>query len=375
MTTRDHISDIPAYVVPEYGGACLNSIIPALLGPKGTAVLPAWFPVQAQDARAVVMLVLDGLGYVQWKDHRDFLPTLSSCAVVPLTTVAPSTTATALTSLTTGLTPGEHGLIGYRMDMGTTVMNTLRWGDESGDLRRQFPPQQIQACPPFLGASVPVISRAELEGSGFTQAHLAGVRSRGWRAASSIAVAVSECVSAGDTFVYAYYDGVDKIAHERGFGPYYEAELRSADAIVAEVLSVLPADTVLLVTADHGQVMVGDNTLFVDASILDHVHHQSGEGRFRWLHAKRGREEALLDVAQLHSDIAWVVSRDQVLDEQWFGPRVSNDAMRRMGNVALVPYAPVSFDDAADTGAFPLMCRHGSLTEAEMRIPLFAHRS
>jgi predicted AlkP superfamily pyrophosphatase or phosphodiesterase len=374
MSAHDHSFLIPEYVIPDYQGACLSSLIPALLGPQGTRELPSWFPVEARDARAVVMLVLDGLGYLQWKDHQQHLPTLSSCAVVPLTTVAPSTTATALTSLTTGLPPGEHGLIGYRIDMGTTVMNTLRWGDESGDLRWQFPPQQVQSCPPFLGTSVPVISRAELEGSGFTQAHLAGVRQKGWRAASSIAVTVAECISAGDSFVYAYYDGIDKIAHERGFGSYYESELRSADALVADVLSVLPPDTVLLVTADHGQVMVGENTLFVDQAVREHIHHQSGEGRFRWLHAKRGREEALLKAARVHDDIAWVVSRDQVIDEKWFGARVSKEVMRRMGDVALVPHAPVSFEDSADTGAFPLVCRHGSLTEAEMRIPLFARR-
>lgn len=374
MITSDHQATIPDYVVPDYTGACLSGLIPALLGPKGTDALPRWFPQRAHHARAVVLLVLDGLGYLQWLEHREYTPSLASCEVVPLTTIAPSTTATALTSLATGLSPGEHGIIGYRMDMGTTVMNTLRWGDENGDLRLRFPPAQVQACPPFLGASVPVISRAELEGSGFTQAHLAGVRPMGWRAASSIAVTVKQCLDNGDSFVYAYYDGVDKIAHERGFGPYYEAELRAADAIVAEIMSVLPSDVVLLVTADHGQVMVGDNTLPIAMSVSEHVHHQSGEGRFRWLHAKRGREEVLCNAARIHENVAWVVTRDQVVDEKWFGSRVSNEALRRMGDVALVPFAPVSFDDPADSGAFALVCRHGSLTEAEMRIPLFATR-
>ena len=30
----------------------------------------------------------------------------------PITSVVPSTTATALTSITTGLSPGEHGVVG-----------------------------------------------------------------------------------------------------------------------------------------------------------------------------------------------------------------------------------------------------------------------
>lgn len=362
------------YVVPNYQHGCLSALIPSLLGPGGTKNLPDWFPQAARDAEVVVLLVLDGLGYWQWKEKSSLMPALSAGQVVPLTTVAPSTTATALTSLTTGLTPGEHGIIGYRMHMGDTVMNTLRWADELGDARRRFPPEQVQSCPAFLGTRVPVISRAELEGSGFTQAHLADVKSLGWRAQSSIAITVQQCIADGETFIYAYYDGVDKIAHERGFGPYYDSELQYADKIVSDILATLPSNAVLLVTADHGQVMVGDNTMFVNSDVLEHVHHQSGEGRFRWLHAKRGRESAVYDAAKVHEDVAWVVTRDQVIDEKWFGGYVSAAALRRMGDVALVPFAPMSFEDPADSGPFTLMCRHGSLTEEEMRIPLFALR-
>ena len=303
------------------------------------------------------------------------MPTLSGFDGSHITTVAPSTTATALTSLVTGLAPGEHGLIGYRIDMGDTVMNVLRWGDEHGDLRRRYPPEIVQPCPPFLGSRVPVMSKGELEGSGFTNAHLSGVKPMGWRASSSIPILVRDALAAGEDFVYAYYDGVDKIAHERGFGDYYDAELRAADSLVANILSELPSDTVLVVTADHGQVHVGDNTIIPPRDILDLVDHQSGEGRFRWMHAKRGRGSALIDACERYSDVAWVVTKDQVLDEQWFGPRVSDEVKRRMGDLALVAHAPVSFEEPLDGGAFDLICRHGSLTADEMLVPLLATKA
>jgi predicted AlkP superfamily pyrophosphatase or phosphodiesterase len=336
---------------------------------------PEWMPDGVEGAERVVLLLLDGLGWNQLQDHRQQMPVLSTFTGSHITTVAPSTTATALTSLVTGLTPGEHGLIGYRIDMGDTVMNVLRWGDEHGDLRRRYPPQQVQPCPPFLGLSVPVLSKAELQGSGFTQAHLDGVKPMGWSAPSSIAVTIREALDNGESFVYAYYDGIDKIAHERGFGDYYSAELRFADSLVAEIISVLPSDTVLIVTADHGQVHVGDNTIVPEPSVTEHVDHQSGEGRFRWLHARRGREGALLDAARQYDDVAWVVTKAQVLDEQWFGPRVSTSVARRMGDVALVAHDAVSFEEPLDGGAFDLVCRHGSLTSDEMLVPLLAYRA
>ena len=364
-----------APVLPRYGSGSLSDIVPFLCSPVRGGAVPAWMPALVHGAERVVLLLIDGLGWNQLSARTHVAPTLASMSGGPITSVAPSTTATALTSLTTGLTPGEHGLIGYRMDMGGVVMNTLRWGDGHVDLRRQFPPRQVQPCPPFLGSSVPVISMADKEGSGFTEAHLAGVKAMGWRAASSIPVIIERALAAGERFVYAYYDGVDKIAHERGFGEFYDSELSCADGLVSMIVDRLPPDTVLLVTADHGQVHVGDNTVSLPGEVTNLLRVQSGEGRFRWLHARRGREKDIRDACEQFADVAWVVTREQVVDEKWFGPRVSTDALRRMGDVALVPFEPVSFEDPADGGLFDLVCRHGSLTADEMLVPLLAHRT
>ena len=361
-------------VLPRYSKGSLADIVPVLCGPPSASV-PDWMPSAVAGADRVVLLVLDGLGWNQFEAHRAHMPVLSGFAGGHITSVAPSTTATALTSIVTGTTPGEHGLIGYRVDMGDEVMNVLRWGNENGDLRRRFVPEQVQPCPAFMGLSVPVVTKAEFEGTGFTAAHLSGSRRMGWRAPSSIPVIVRSAIEAGHPFVYAYYDGIDKIAHERGFGAYYESELRAADRLVGDVLAALPADTVLLVTADHGQVHVGDGTIIPVPDVLSHVQKQSGEGRFRWLHARRGRESALLDACGMYRDVAWVVTREKVLDEEWFGPRVPDSVVRRMGDVALVAHAPVSFDDPLDSGSFDLVCRHGSLTADEMLVPLLAARA
>lgn len=330
-------------------------------------------PSCVQGARQVVLLVIDGLGWHQLQNNLVHCETLSSMQGSSITTVAPTTTVSALTSITTGLAPAEHGLVGYRIDMGGRVMQMLKWGDEKGDLRNMYSPDLIQPCPPFMGASVPVLSKAELEGSAFTQAHLRGVRPKGWRAASSIAVEVGELLRAGEKFIYAYYDGVDKIAHERGFGAFYEAELRSADALVANIKQVLVSGSVLLVTADHGQVMVGKNTLPPHADVLAMTAYQSGEGRFRWLHARNGTEVELLSRAtQHHGDRAWVASKEQIIDEQWLGPRLGPATRKRLGDVAIVPRDAISFDDPADTGAYMLQCRHGALTDDELDVPLLA---
>lgn len=362
----------PSLVLPAYGDACLTSVIPTLLGAasRTTAEEMTWIPGTLDLKLPTVLLVLDGLGWNQLEARRQLAPTMASMSSTRITSTAPSTTATALTSITTGLTPGEHGIVGYRMHMGDSVMNTLRWGNETGDCRRKFPPHIVQSCPPFMGMRVPVVSRAEFESTGFTEAHLRGVQHEGWRAASSIPLIIGDLLRRGETFVYAYYDGVDKIAHERGFGDFYDAELRVTDELVAQVISAMPNGTQLVVTADHGQVHVGGDTIILDPSLAAMFVVQSGEGRFRWLHAARGARASLEEQCRdLYGDVAWVVSRQQVLDEKWFGSRVTTDTERRLGDVALVARGPVSFEDPADSGPFELVCRHGSLTPDEMYVP------
>lgn len=332
-------------------------------------------PAPVLRASQVVLLVLDGLGWLQMQANAALCPTLMRMAGHHITTIAPSTTATALTSITTGLTPGEHGVVGYRMDVQGEVLNVLRWGTASGDARKRIRPAYIQPIPAFLGASVPAVTRADFAGSGFTAAHLAGVRHHGWRMPSTLVTQVAAVIDAGEPFVYAYYDGVDKVAHEFGFGPAYAAELVAADRLVADVLHVLPPDAVLVVTADHGQVIVGDRTESLGPSLQRLVRSQSGEGRFRWLHSRAGAAGDLLASAvDLHHHHAWVKSVQEVVDLGWLGPHVSSAARSRLGDVALVPFVDISFDDPADNGPFALVSRHGSLTPEEMLVPLLAAR-
>jgi hypothetical protein len=364
----------PSPVIPDYLGPNVRGIVPALLGPGDWRTeLPTWMPEEVRHARQAVLFVLDGLGWDQLQDHRHLLPTVAAMTGGPITSVAPTTTATALSSIATGLTPGEHGLIGYRMVLGGEILNVLRWCVGDTDVRRQHPPADVQPFPAFLGLAVPVVSPSELQTSGFSVAHLRGSKPVGWRAASSIAVEVGHQLAAGERFVYAYYGGIDKIAHERGFGEFYEAELRSADRIVGDVIDQLPAGAVLLVIADHGQVHVGPNIVHLSKDLLAHVALQTGEGRFRWLHARRGGIADLLAAASAEcSALAWVVTREQMLDEHWFGPTIAAPIASRLGDVAIVAHQPVSYWDPADSGPFELVCRHGSLTSAEVNVPLLA---
>ncbi|MDE0235651.1 MAG: alkaline phosphatase family protein [bacterium] len=369
-------------VLPDYRESCLSNVVPALLGPPDAA---QWLPDPIREAKAVVLLLIDGMGWEQLQDRAELTPVMSAMEGGPITTVAPTTTTTALTSLVTGATPGEHGLIGYQIYIQGQVLNALRWtaGAKPSDARKSLVPEQVQTRPAFFGRRVPAVGRSEFRGTGFTRAHLDGVDHRGYKLTSSIAVEVQKLVEGGEPLVYAYYDGPDRIAHEYGFGPYLDAEFAEVDRLVAQILAVLPPEAALLVVSDHGQVMVGDNKVELARDVLALTAVTSGEARFRWLHARPGRAGELLDAAsERYGRHGLVVNRQQVLDEGWLGPHVSTEARSRMGDVALVPCDPVAFVEPkpvpqSQTGGggrptFELLGRHGSLTSAEMLVPCLA---
>lgn len=371
----------PQPLLPDWDGPSLHRIVPTLLGElarPGARALPDWFPEPVAGASQVVLLVLDGLGAEQLRTRAALAPALAAATGGAVTSVAPSTTACALTSLVTGRVPAEHGVVGYRVALDGDVMNVLQWSVRGRDARVRVPAHVFQPCPSFPGATapVPVVTRYDYGPTGFTAAHLGDVALHRWHTPAGLVTAVRALAAEGAPFVYAYYEGIDRIAHAQGLGAYYDDELRAADRLVSDVLDALPPGAVLVVTADHGQVEVGGSVEVLGPEIMDGVTLISGEGRFRWLHTRAGATTDVVAAAtDLHGDVAWVRTREQILEDGWLGGKPQDDVAARLGDVALVPFAPTAFLDPADTGELRLRARHGSLTADEMLVPLLAWRA
>ena len=130
------------------------------------------------EAAQVVLLTLDGLGWRQLQDRLRTAPVLAGLEGGPISSVAPTTTAAALTSLTMGMPPAEHGIVGYKFAVtgptGTEVLNVLRWSTRSGDARPFVPPDRpspgrlstAARCPSSAGRTSPAAASAKLTNGG-----------------------------------------------------------------------------------------------------------------------------------------------------------------------------------------------------------------
>ena len=362
------MAGVEGMIIPSGGEMSVSSIVPAIVMRKSTSLVSE----AVLASQSIVLFVVDGLGWHQIDRYRDQLPCLGEALGTPITTVAPSTTAAALTSICTGVLPGEHGVVGYKIDTPQGLLNCLRWTAGSKSMLKDLPPIDFQPVEPFLGARPPVVTRAEFRVSGFTQAHLRNGEFCGWWSPATLVTEIADQVKFGSPFVYAYYDGLDKVAHVHGMQRHYLDELKFVDALVERIIEELPEDAALLVTADHGMVEVGDQVFDLDEELVQRTSGTSGEARFLWLHAKDGRAEGLLEAAQAHSDVAWIVAIEQILDECWFGAHVTPEARMRMGEVAIVAREPVALMDPRQPDAPQLVARHGSMTREEMLVPFIS---
>ena len=113
MRAPDSPTTVAAPVLPDYRGACIANVVPRLLGGRDGAGRRPRLAARAaaEHARQVVLLVVDGLGWGQLRDRAALAPNLSAAAGIDraITSVAPTTTAAALTSITTGRPPPTTG--------------------------------------------------------------------------------------------------------------------------------------------------------------------------------------------------------------------------------------------------------------------------
>jgi hypothetical protein len=364
------VSACPDYFLPDYSRQCIDSV----LGISGFG---------GPGRGRVILFVVDGLGTTALRARPTVAPWLTKHLDGSVSSVVPTTTAAALTSLTTGVPPGVHGVTGQMVpvrgaDGGWREYDVLRsrW---KGTDRTGEPPSLCGGATPFPAGRPYVVSKFKHLGTGFTRLHLGGDPDGWWKMPSAVAVAVREALRATDGDVYVYYDGLDTTAHHHGFGERYDAELAYVDSVFATLAELAGPGVSLVATADHGCVPV-DRYLHVPPELSARAAAVGGEDRNAYLIARPGDEAGLAaDVRAAFGDAAWVFDVAQLLDLGLYGPTVGPATVARLGTVRVFPFAGYGLRLSAPPGTGPdappePVCSHGSLTEDEMYVPVVAVR-
>lgn len=368
-------------LVPRYGGGSLADVVPSLLAGLGVPGMVDVLGISGPSR--VCVLLVDGLGWRLLREHEADAPFLSSLAGPPITAGFPSTTATSLAALGTGVPTGEHGLVGYSFADGGEVLNALRWSRYGAtphvDLRDVLVPEEVQPrrtafeAAAEAGVAVRLVLPREQKGSGLTRAVLRGGRFQGVLGFGDLVARVAQVMRSDDRVLcYAYHADLDALGHVYGPGSQaWRWQLRFVDRLAAAVADGLPAGGALVVTADHGMVAADDRVDFdTDDVLRDGVRVLGGEARVRHVYTSKA-EAVRARWAERLGDRAWIASRAEAVAAGWFGPRVEDHVLPRIGDLVVAAKGSLAVvRSTVEPGLTTFIGHHGSLTEEEQHIPV-----
>lgn len=370
-----------------------------------------------EGAQAVVCLIADGLGEGQLRaairrGHSRALASLGGGRGLRrvhrtvLTSVFPSSTVPALTTVATGVAPGIHGVVGWITHLpelgGPTQI--VRWGP-AGRPNGSYEDPDLGGHEPLAFLALDTIhqrlSRAGAESfvlvpreylrSAFTRMLYAGATFAPYDNARQVVDGVRRILEVREPgqrlLVLAYLPDVDEASH--GHGPRSRAHaraVRAVDATVAGLLEVVERTAacrgrgrqLLVVTADHGHVD-GVEGQFVDLrlhrGLVDLLEvPPTGERRVTYLHPRPRRVDDVLAYVQKNlGRVADVVAAREAFARGLFGPgEPTQRARRRIGEVVLVARGPhqLVFDHDLSRTPRHQAGDHGALEVQEMLVPL-----
>lgn len=331
-------------------------------------------------AEKAVVVVIDGLGQAALTERSGHARTLAGRSGIDpaIGSGFPSTTASALTTITTGASSGRHGLVGYRVyDRGhDRVVNQLSGWDGLDPVTWQRMPTLFERATGEGIRSV-AIAHSRYQDSEFTHAMLRGAEFAGATDAATRGSRLREALAVpGPALIYYYVPDLDVAGHAKGLtSPEWISALEDVDAELAGLLPALGPRDGLLVTADHGMVDVPEHAQRIaTADQLAGVRHVAGEPRCLQLHleADADPDEVATRWREAEGKRAWVATRREAIGAGWFGD-VDDDVVSRIGDVLVAARSDFAFYTDPDDRGRGMIGQHGSLTPAETAVPLLRY--
>lgn len=402
-----------ARVYPDYSGNSILNLPATICSWLGAPQIgaPALDPLLAshpgQAFQRVILILMDSLGLhrLQRWIQDGIAPIWGQLAdqglLAPLTSIVPSTTSAALTSLWTGRSVYEHGIVGYEMWMKEygMIVNTIRQapaafeGSANSLTKTGFQPRNYLPFPTIaehladFDVETHAFQHFTIANSGLSQMIQRGAQIHPYGTAADLWVAVRKLLEAQRSrklYAWVYWGNLDHQGHLHGPDSEYAAAefavfsqsferffLQQLDPAVRE-------DTLLLLAADHGMLATPQDDYYELRSHPGLARRlamvPTGENRLMYLHIRPGQVEAVREYLQrswhgnFHSADA-----TYVMESGLFGRGERHPALGdRLGDVVVFPgdrmylwWAP---------GKNILVGRHGGLHEEEMLVPLLAAR-
>jgi hypothetical protein len=398
--------------VPAYEARSLPNVTSSVAQALGREVSgePPLLPPLAHDLdpfegrRAegpIVVLLVDGLGWSALTQPAPSgnggIPSAWADRLRPITSVFPTTTTVALTSLSTAEPPSRHGVVGHRMFLPSygVVAELLRMspiGVTPPDalVSSEWSPSMVSGVPSVFRRGIPAValSRDRFEGTGFTRMIYDGASFTGFSTAADFAHLLAEVLAQEEppALVFAYWDELDIVQHLRGPRPEFTRfEVAQVHRILAAASRRLDPRTArrttVVLTSDHGQVPTErKDDVAIDAAptILPHLlRPPTGDRRAGFFTARPGHLEALSTALEGRLPPGHrILPMPTAISAGLFGPPPFHPELtERLGDLLVLVPSPAGLTyrlPGAPLRVHFLAGAHGGLEPAELIVPLLA---
>jgi hypothetical protein len=395
---------------PAYDGRSISNLLPSIVRALGIEFRtgPPLAPPLSTDLDPfdgtppegpVVVLQVDGCGwypFAGWaRPPHDLLAHAWGEMAHPITSVFPTTTVSGLTSLSSGVPPGRHGLVGPiqylpRFDLTADILRMSR-SDRPGLEELVGPgwsPSDVSGVAPVFRRGVRglALSRRHFEGTGFNRVLYDGAEFVGYTTASDLAHLLGEILRRPQPppLVMVYWDELDTVQHLRGpSARSFEFEATRLAHLVAHVAEGADAErqrtTRVFVTADHGQVPV-DPARQIRVDRLPEIANEmarplAGDRRAGYFTARWGRRDALEAALRSHlPPETRILHMSDALSAGLFGPPPYHpELVERLGDLLVlvpIPYGLLSPRLRVESRTPDFLGSHSGLEPEELLVPL-----
>ncbi len=408
-----NLANTPIEIYPFYHGLNLANIpasicqwfqIPAV---QNVCLDLPDLPIQLNKIKNIILLVMDGLPFEQmqiWLEkglqksyvHSYWRRIQELGLFSPLTSVVPSTTANALTSLWTGKLPAEHGVIGYELflkEFGITLNMILQTQvypilkDDSEitqfDLSNFLPVPTLGSHLQKHGIQPFAFQHETICDSGLSRMLFPDVQKIPFTSPADLWQKVDDLLNSQDTsrkYVYLYWSDIDTLSHHDGPNSRKTRHawhwfINLLEHFLSDRTRLGKNDTLLLITSDHGQIPTQIRPVYEvrnDQEFMSYLEiPPSGESRFPYLFIKSEKRKGFQEyVQQRWADEFALIPSTKIIHSGLFGKKeMSPIIQNRLGNYIAFPKENAFWWWANKENR--LLGRHGGFSSQEMITPFF----
>jgi hypothetical protein len=398
----------PEFILPFYDGQSILNIPASICQAFDVAPLhsvpltPGIFPQVNDEIQRIIIILMDGLAlsrFSSWLDKGE-IPVwnhlINAGNIAPITSISPSTTSAAMTTLWTGQSAAEHGVMGYEMwlkqyGIVSNMISQSPMSFKTGHANLSqagFDAETVLTMPRLgehlakNGVATYSFQHYSIANSGLSRTFMNDVNIFPYANEAECWVNLRELIETKKNekmYLWTYWSALDSLGHR--YGPddertetYFQNFSRNLEHnLINRLTKEQRKGTLLILTSDHGQVTTSKDpyySLSNHPEFINCLHIKpTGESRLTYLHVKPDKEKTLHEyVEKTWPNQFLLMDSSQLLNAGLFGSGVfHSDIHNRIGDKIMLAKENnfLWWSDEEN----PLFGRHGGLTANDMIVP------